>query len=129
MEEAMYNNASHQARMFSPSLDMLMQEVMHMLRTIDCEHDIELDRVENSAVQDELKQYITEKLRIADRERRQPYVDLLDRIRMQHVVNPSRIEEIGGRLGLLRRRSVRVGSRSKTITRQNRQCRRRQAVH
>ncbi|WP_262266156.1 hypothetical protein [Microvirga yunnanensis] len=76
-------NASRQARMCSPSLDVTMQEVMHTLRTIDCEHEIDLDRVEKSAITEELKQDITAKLRTAYRERRQPYVDLLNRLWMQ----------------------------------------------
>ncbi|MBQ0822832.1 hypothetical protein KBI52_21835 [Microvirga sp. HBU67558] len=76
-------NASRQARMCSPSLDVTMQEVMHTLRIIDREHEIELDRVEKSAIAEELKQDIVEKLRSAHRERRQPYVDLLKRLWMQ----------------------------------------------
>ncbi len=83
MEEAVSANASRQARMCSPSLDVTMQEVMHTLRIIDREHEIELDRVEKSAIAEELKQDIVEKLRSAHRERRQPYVDLLKRLWMQ----------------------------------------------
>ena len=66
--------ASHQDRMYSPSLEDMMKEVIHKS---------ELEKVETSASTKELKQYITEKLRAAHRERRQPYVDLLNKLWMQ----------------------------------------------
>jgi hypothetical protein len=83
MEETMPDNASHNIRMYSPSLDVMMKEVVRTLGNIDFEHEIEVDRVENSTTADELKQYIREKLRAVHRERRQPYVDLLNRLWMQ----------------------------------------------
>jgi hypothetical protein len=82
MEDTMPDNASHTIRMYSPSLDV-MKEVVRTLGNIDFEHEIELDRVEKSTTADDLKQSIREKLRAAHRERRQPYVDLLNRLWMQ----------------------------------------------
>ena len=75
--------ANDQYRMYSPSLDEMMKEVAHTLSNIDFEHRIELEQVETSTSAKELKQYITEKLRAAHRERRQPYVDLLNKLWMQ----------------------------------------------
>ena len=79
----MHDNASHNVRMYSSSLDVMMKEVVHTLGNIDFEHEIELEKVETSATAEDLKQYIREKLRAAHRERRQPYVDLLNRLWMQ----------------------------------------------
>ena len=79
----MSNHASQQYRMYSPSLDLMMKEVARTLGNIDFEHQIELEKVERSASAEELKQYISEKLRAAHCERRQPYVDLLNQLWIQ----------------------------------------------
>ncbi len=79
----MSNHASQQTRMYSPGLDLMMKEVARTLGHIDFEHQLELETVENSASAKELKQYISERLRVAHQERRQPYVDLLNRLWMQ----------------------------------------------
>ena len=79
----MSNHASQQHRMYSPSLDLMMKEVTRTLGHIDFEHQVELEKVERSASAKEIKQYIREKLRTAHRERRQPYVDLLNQLWMQ----------------------------------------------
>ena len=79
----MSNHASQQYRMYSPSLDLMMKEVTRTLGHIDFEHQVELEKVERSASAKEIKQYIREKLRTAHRERRQPYVDLLNQLWMQ----------------------------------------------
>ena len=79
----MSNHASQQYRMYSPSLDLMMKEVARTLGQIDFEHQVELEKVEESASAEELKQYIRERLRAAHNERRQPYVDLLNRLWMQ----------------------------------------------
>jgi hypothetical protein len=83
MEENMSTYANHQCRMYSPSLDVMMKEVLHTVGNIDCEHEIELEKVETSVAAEELKHYIRETLRAAHRERRQPYVDLLNKLWMQ----------------------------------------------
>jgi hypothetical protein len=83
MEGNMSNHASQQCRMYSPSLDLMMAEVARTLGHIDFEHQVELEKVERSASAKELKQYIREKLSAAHRERRQPYVDLLNQLWMQ----------------------------------------------
>ena len=79
----MSNYANQQSRMYSPSLDLMMKEVARTLGNIDFEHQVELEKVERSASAKERKQYIREKLRAAHHERRQPYVDLLNRLWMQ----------------------------------------------
>ena len=79
----MSDEASHQGRTDPPGLDLMMKEVKRTLGNIDLEHAIELEKVDRSAAAEDLKQRIREKLRTAHRERRQSYVDLLNRIWMQ----------------------------------------------
>ncbi|QRM35772.1 hypothetical protein [Microvirga sp. VF16] len=79
----MSNCASHQYRMYSSSLDLMMKEVARTLGNIDFEHQVELEKIERSASTKELKQYIRERLRAAHLERRQPYVALLNQLWMQ----------------------------------------------
>jgi hypothetical protein len=83
MEETMSSCDSQQSRMYSPGLDLMMKEVARTLGQIDFEHQVELDNVEESDSSKELKQYISERLRAAHRERRQPYVELLNQLWMQ----------------------------------------------
>ena len=79
----MSSYANQQSRMYSPSLDLMMKEVARTLGQIDFEHQVELDNVEKSVSSKELKQYISERLRVAHRERCQPCVDLLNQLWMQ----------------------------------------------
>ncbi len=71
-------------RMYSPSLDALMQEVRHTLGDIDFQHEVVLDQVANSVADADLKTSVTAKIRAAHRAKRQPYVDLLHGLRQQH---------------------------------------------
>jgi hypothetical protein len=48
-----------------------------------------VDKVDGSTAAAELKQYVREKLRTLHRERRQPHVDLLNRLQMQQRGRPS----------------------------------------
>jgi hypothetical protein len=79
----MPNNSHKPYRMYSPSLDAMMREVLHTLGNIDFVNEIELDKVEESAVEPKLKEYIKDKIRASHQEKREPYVDLLDRLRRQ----------------------------------------------
>ena len=65
----------------SSSIDLMMQEVVHTLRNIDFQQDAELERLETSSTDEELKNYIRGKLLARHRERREPYVELLTELR------------------------------------------------
>ena len=65
----------------SSAIDLMMQEVVHTLRNIDFQHDAELERLEPSSTDEELKNYIRGKLLARHRERREPYVELLSELR------------------------------------------------
>lgn len=77
--------AGQQYRMYSPSFDLMMQEVTRTLGNIGLEHQIELKKVDKSAGtrELELKQDIGDRLGGAHRERRQHYVDLLSQLWVQ----------------------------------------------
>jgi len=68
----MSDEASHQGRVESPGLGLMMKEVKRTLGNIDLEHAIELEKVDRSAAAEDLKRHIRDKLRDAHRERRQP---------------------------------------------------------
>jgi hypothetical protein len=72
-----------QSRKTSPTVGSMMREVLHTLGNIDCEHELELDRLEISNTDQKLKNDIREKLLSRHRERREPYVELLTVLRQQ----------------------------------------------
>jgi len=65
----------------TPSIDSMMREVLHRLGDIDVEYEIQLDELERSSADQELKAHIGRKIRAAHRERREPYVELLASLR------------------------------------------------
>jgi hypothetical protein len=69
--------------MYSPSLDVMMREVLHTLGDIDFAVDVELEKLAAGTPDPVLKEQIRGKIRAAHREKRQPYVDLLETLRRQ----------------------------------------------
>jgi hypothetical protein len=67
----------------TPSIDAMMREVLHMLGNIDFENKVELDKVETSPRDQELKAYIKTKIKAAHHERREPYMELLTTLRQR----------------------------------------------
>jgi hypothetical protein len=74
--------------MYSDDLKSMMQELLRTLSNIDLQHASELDRLDRSATDKELKQHIKSKIRARHHERREPYVALLSELRL-HQVNLS----------------------------------------
>ena len=72
-----------QERMYSPDINAMMREVLHLLGDIDFKHEVELDALERSAVDAELKNHIKRRISTAYRERREPYVELLTTLRQR----------------------------------------------
>ena len=72
---------SKQDHAYSPSIDSMMRDVLHTLGNIDFQHDAELERLEISRTDEELKSYIKGKLLAKHRARREPYVELLAELR------------------------------------------------
>ncbi len=79
----MLNKPQQTYRMYSPSLNAMMREVLHTLGDIDFAAKVELESAEVSARDPKLKEHIKGKIRAAHREKRQPYVDLLETLRRQ----------------------------------------------
>jgi hypothetical protein len=65
----------------TPTADSMMSEVLKTLRNIDLQHGAELQQLENSSADEELKNDIRGKLLTKHRERREPYVELLTELR------------------------------------------------
>jgi hypothetical protein len=61
----------------------MMRDVLHMLADIDSQHELELERLQASNTDQNLKQDIRSKLVTRYRERREPYVQLLTVLRQQ----------------------------------------------
>ncbi|MCB5175789.1 MULTISPECIES: hypothetical protein [Microvirga] len=70
-------------RTYSPNLQNMMQELLRTLANIDFQHEAEMDKLKHSTTDDELKNYIKEKLLARHRERREPYINLLTELRKQ----------------------------------------------
>ena len=64
-------------RMYSSQLQPQMQDVLRRLADIDFEHDVALDRLEESARDATVKRQLAERLRARHLERREPYVRML----------------------------------------------------
>ena len=64
--------------MYSSELQPQMQDVLRTLADIDFEHDVALTRLEESAQDPDLKARLAERLKAHHRERREPYVRMLD---------------------------------------------------
>jgi hypothetical protein len=79
----MPNKSRQNYRMYSPSLDAMMREVLHTLGDIDFAAEVELENVEVSARDSKLKEHIKGRIRAAHREKRQPYVEILETLRRQ----------------------------------------------
>jgi hypothetical protein len=58
-----------------------MREVLHTLGNIDFQYDAELEQLEQSSAEKDLKNSIRGKLLEKHRERREPYVELLTDLR------------------------------------------------
>jgi hypothetical protein len=70
-------------RMYSPTLDAVMREVLHTLGNFDFQKEVEQETIEESVADEELKRYIKDKIRAAHRVRCEPDVDLLNKLRTQ----------------------------------------------
>ena len=80
---AALNNIGTQAHMDSSDLQSMMWEILRTLSQIDAEHNLQLNEVERSESEEELKEYVRRKLTAAHRERREPYVNRLEELRQQ----------------------------------------------
>jgi hypothetical protein len=72
-----------QSQKTSATVPSMMRDVLHMLGDIDSQHELELERLEASNTDQNLKKDIRRKLVARYRERREPYVQLLTVLHQQ----------------------------------------------
>ena len=77
----MPNNSHPTYRKYSPSLDAMMREVLHLLGTIDFATEVELENLQMKALDPNLKEQLRGRIRAAHWEKRRPYVDVLETLR------------------------------------------------
>ncbi len=78
------SNASRiHPRMYSAKLDLMIRDVLHALGDVDFEHQLNIGRIERRVDDEELKKHLTNKANVEHQLHRQPYVDLLNKLRMQ----------------------------------------------
>ena len=76
-----YSDAHEQYLAHTPTADAMMSDVLNTLKNMDLQHEAELQQLENSSTDEELKNDIRGKLLAKHRERREPYVELLTELR------------------------------------------------
>jgi len=76
-----YNEAHAQYLAHTPTAHSMMNDVLQTLKNIDLQHEAELQQLENSSADVELKNNIRGKLLAKHRERREPYLELLTELR------------------------------------------------
>ncbi len=78
------SNASRiHPRMYSAKLDLMIRDVLHALGDVDFEHQLDIERIAQSVDDEELKGQMINKANVEHQLNRQPYVDLLNKLRMQ----------------------------------------------
>ena len=77
----MPNNSHQTYRMYSPSLDAMMREVLHSLGSIEFATEVELENLQMKPLDPNLKEQLKDKIRAAHWEKCRPYVDLLETLR------------------------------------------------
>ncbi len=70
-----------QYRADAPTVDSMIDEALLTLKSLDIQHNVELEQLEKSGIDEELKNDIRAKLLAKHRERREPYVELLTELR------------------------------------------------
>lgn len=76
-------DSSPRVRMYSSESQSMMWENLRTLSRIDADHNLRLEEVERSAAEEELKEYVRQKLTAAHREQREPYVNHLEKLWQQ----------------------------------------------
>ena len=67
----------------APSIAAMMREVMHRLGNIDFDYEVELDKLENSATDQDFKRHLRRRINATHHEKREPYVELLTTLRQR----------------------------------------------
>jgi hypothetical protein len=60
-----------------------MEQITFILNSIDARHDVEMQALEQSSAEDDLKEFIREDMQARHRTRRAPYAALLEALRQR----------------------------------------------
>jgi hypothetical protein len=69
--------------MYSAKLEEMIIGVLHALGDIDFEHQVDIERIERTIDNEQLQEYLMNKTNAEHQIARQPYVDLLNKLRLQ----------------------------------------------
>jgi hypothetical protein len=69
---------------YSPELYSVIREALHRLGDLDYHYAAELRQVDTSSLDEEIKKHITQRILAAHQKLRQPYIELLTTLRLQH---------------------------------------------
>jgi hypothetical protein len=79
----MPNTSKSLRGMYSEKLSLMIRDVLHALGDVDFEHQVDIDRIEQTVDNKELKEYLIIKAKAEHQIHRQPYVDLLNKLWLQ----------------------------------------------
>jgi len=69
---------------YTPELYSVVKEALHRLGDLDYHYATELCQVDTNLSDDEVKKYIKQRILAAHQKLRQPYIELLNTLRLQH---------------------------------------------
>jgi hypothetical protein len=70
-------------RSYSPELYSIVRKALHRIGELDYQNDVELRRIDGVVSDEDLKNYIKQKIQAAHQRKRQPYIDLLTTLRSE----------------------------------------------
>jgi hypothetical protein len=69
---------------YPPELYSVVREALHRIGDIDYQHAAELSKVEAALSDEEIKKHVKQRILAAHQKLRQPYIELLTSLRLQH---------------------------------------------
>jgi hypothetical protein len=66
---------------YSIQVHAVVREVLHVIGEIDYQHEADVNRADETSSDEQVKNFIMQKIRAAHQRRRQPYIDLLNNLR------------------------------------------------
>jgi hypothetical protein len=66
---------------YSPEVYLVIRQVLQMIGDIDYQHEAKIHKADKNSSDEEIRNYIKQKIRAAHQKKRQPYIDLLNTLR------------------------------------------------
>jgi hypothetical protein len=83
------NHFECQIRVNPPEIDSEINDLLRAISDIDSKHESELDRIEKAVINRDLRLYLVSSRKYEYELNRQPYVALLNKLRLQQHRQPS----------------------------------------